>query len=192
MLSDYDIATVARIERRTIRDASGCWLFVGGHNHQGYVSISYHHRKVIGHRLVWTLAHERPIGAGIQIHHVCGNKGCINPAHLMAVTPRQHFVGLTPRNVGYKNSRKTHCPRGHPLVGDNLVPSQLRAGKRTCAICSRETIRQWAQDHPDRVREKAVRSYHKCRPNWTPERIERKRAADRARYRLKVALVKRN
>ena len=35
--------------------------------------------------------------------------------------------------VGDINRAKTHCPRNHPLEGDNLV--RLRSGKRKCRIC---------------------------------------------------------
>lgn len=36
------------------------------------------------------------------------------------------------------NADKTHCPKGHPLEGDNLHPTYLRIGKRHCATCHRE------------------------------------------------------
>lgn len=36
------------------------------------------------------------------------------------------------------NSRKTHCKRGHPLSGDNLIGT---AGKRHCRACKRANDR---------------------------------------------------
>lgn len=31
----------------------------------------------------------------------------------------------------------THCPKGHWLGGENLVPSRLRTGARSCLVCNR-------------------------------------------------------
>ena len=35
------------------------------------------------------------------------------------------------------NRRKTHCKNGHPLEGDNLLPSYLKRGQRVCKICKK-------------------------------------------------------
>jgi hypothetical protein len=40
------------------------------------------------------------------------------------------------------NRAKTHCPRGHPLSGKNLV--NLKNGKRRCRICHAETQARYA------------------------------------------------
>lgn len=42
------------------------------------------------------------------------------------------------RHKTHVESRKTHCPKGHALAGENLDPGQLRRyGKRRCLACSR-------------------------------------------------------
>ena len=33
------------------------------------------------------------------------------------------------------DARKTHCPRGHELSGDNLVGWFKKRGSRSCRIC---------------------------------------------------------
>jgi hypothetical protein len=40
-----------------------------------------------------------------------------------------------PRIRGRHNSRKTRCPAGHPLVGDNLLSNSLKRGSRSCKTC---------------------------------------------------------
>ena len=35
------------------------------------------------------------------------------------------------------NKQKTHCKNGHPLEGDNLLPSYLKRRQRVCKICKR-------------------------------------------------------
>ncbi len=40
------------------------------------------------------------------------------------------------RHETHVQTRKAHCPRGHPLEGDNLVAAQLRRGRRQCRTCT--------------------------------------------------------
>ena len=46
-----------------------------------------------------------------------------------------HFSCNTGANGGGGNARKTHCPQGHPLAGDNLRVSTR--GYRICRACER-------------------------------------------------------
>ena len=41
---------------------------------------------------------------------------------------------------------KTHCKNGHPLEGDNLLPSYLKRGQRVCKICNRIYDSIWAKN----------------------------------------------
>lgn len=41
------------------------------------------------------------------------------------------------RHGTHNHARKTHCPRGHPLAGNNLVPSKITRGRRLCLACDR-------------------------------------------------------
>lgn len=53
---------------------------------------------------------------------------------------RKENVADRLRNGNDQNLRKTHCPRNHPLSGDNLIPSQLALGRRSCR-CARDISR---------------------------------------------------
>ena len=44
------------------------------------------------------------------------------------------------KEVGTAAIDKTHCPRGHPLSGDNLYSHR---GKRYCKLCCRAATRRW-------------------------------------------------
>jgi hypothetical protein len=70
----------------------------------------------------------------LTLDHLCRNKACVNPAHLEPVTNRENVL----RGVGLsaENARKTHCKRGHPLSGDNVVVSK-GGRKRRCVACER-------------------------------------------------------
>jgi hypothetical protein len=53
--------------------------------------------------------------------------------HLEPVTPQENK--FRSNCVGGVNARKTHCYRGHPLSGENLIPSAIKLGWRRCKEC---------------------------------------------------------
>lgn len=90
------------------------------------------------------------IWKGGTIDHLCRVHLCVNPSHLEQVTPYENT--MRGEGVAVKNSRKTHCPRGHPYEGDNLLRSQLRYGARACKTCKRESSlakAKAAREHDD-------------------------------------------
>lgn len=75
-----------------------------------------------------------PILPGLVIDHLCRNKKCVNPKHLEAITSGENVLrGVGPTAM---NARKTHCMRGHKLLG--------KVGSRSCQTCihDRDKIRQ--------------------------------------------------
>lgn len=119
-------------------DGSGCWLWVGRIDRDGYgeYSVNRHWRRA--HRVAWqTLV--GPIPDGLVIDHLCRVRRCVNPAHLEPVTNSENIRrGM----AGAHNLIKTHCPWGHPLEDGNLVTSDARRGGRNCLTCARERSRQ--------------------------------------------------
>ena len=104
---------------------SGCWLWTG------YVSPSGY--GVIGDQLAHRLFYESLVGVvpdGLELDHLCRVTCCVNPSHLEPVTHRENMLrGISPTA---QNAVKTHCNRGHELVGANL---RLQDGKRSCKAC---------------------------------------------------------
>lgn len=106
----------------------------------GYGQISLGGKKgktVRVHR--WAYEHfVGPIPAGFVIDHLCRNRACANAEHMEPVTPTENTLrGLAPTAL---NARKTHCKRGHPLTGYNLMP--VKRG-RSCRTCRVESTRRW-------------------------------------------------
>lgn len=96
-------------------------------------------RIVMAHR--W--AYENlvgPIPNGLQLDHLCRNRGCVNPEHLEPVTVRENLR----RGEGWsgRNARKTHCPKGHEYDEANTHRDSL--GRRKCRRCDREKRRKVA------------------------------------------------
>jgi hypothetical protein len=69
----------------------GCWEYTGLRNRYGYGTISTGSR--LNHSIAQRLAHRvlyeamrGPIPDGLELDHLCGNRGCVNPGHLEPVT----------------------------------------------------------------------------------------------------------
>lgn len=122
------------------RGPDECWEWTGKKDNNGYGkmydggSIDYN-KQYAAHRISWEI-NRGPIPTGLTIDHLCRNRGCVNPDHLEPVTSAVN----TMRGYGYfaKNSRRTHCPKGHPLSGSNLKMMK-KDGKpyRACLVCLR-------------------------------------------------------
>lgn len=116
-----------------------CWIWPGKPMANGYAHStipapdggkgvfvyvhSYAHEKLIG-----------PIPAGLVHDHLCRHRNCFDPWHLEPVTNRENILRGT--GASARCARKTHCPRGHPYEGENLI---LRPnGFRRCRTCDAE------------------------------------------------------
>lgn len=126
---------VARIDQKIQPASNGCWEWTGTRSRKGYGQIRWIDNKYApAHRLVYTLL-VGPIPDGLQIDHLCRVRHCVNPAHLEAVTSAVN-TARSPIAIAAVNSRKTHCPSGHPYSGENLYVRKSD-GARICRECSR-------------------------------------------------------
>lgn len=118
--------------------SDGCWRWLGAPQPDGYALIKIAHQMRPAHKV----AYEYTIGAvpdGLQLDHLCRNRGCVNPAHLEPVTARENTM-RSPIALGALNARKTHCPQGHPYDESNTV---VTSSRRTCRICNAEKQRRY-------------------------------------------------
>jgi hypothetical protein len=110
----------------------GCWEWDGAKLPSGRGRCIWRGKNWLAYRAVYTWL-VGPIPSGLTLDHLCRNPGCVRPAHLEPVTQRVNTLrGTAPTAI---NAAKTHCPEGHALVGDNLVPSSLKRGQRSCREC---------------------------------------------------------
>lgn len=117
-----------------------CWEWQGGLNRpDGYGKFYCGGSKkyILAHR--WSYHYFiGDLGTLLCCHH-CDNRKCVNPFHLFSGAHKDNMQDCSRKgrtNYGgapLLNSAKTHCKRGHPYSGNNLVVYE--SGKRFCREC---------------------------------------------------------
>jgi len=89
-----------------------CWLWRGSMNDRGYGVLVPIGRRT--HQMAHRWVYEQrvgPIPAGHHLHHLCSNPRCVNPDHLVPLTPMDHLradrAKLTPEDVRAIRADKT-------------------------------------------------------------------------------------
>jgi hypothetical protein len=130
-----------RILRRIDRSGGPhtCWPWLGSLRN-GYAATSLGRgRMVYVHRLVAALTRDVE---GMEVHHVCENRNCLNPDHLRVLTASEHYKITEFRKIAQQAAyaARTHCRHGHPYSEANTYRD--RDGYRECRICRLEASRR--------------------------------------------------
>lgn len=147
----FDRDTVKRTRNRRIEDpvdrfykrvskTDGCWNWMGYRMATGHGQFGIRNKLLLVHRYSYEI-NIGPIPEGMEIHHTCENPSCVNPAHLQAVTRRQHME-VSPNMQSHKFSKRTHCNKGHEFVPET---TGFHRGYRYCRICERHRVARYFQ-----------------------------------------------
>jgi hypothetical protein len=128
-MTDNTEAVKNRFMKKVRKSRSGCWLWTAGKT-SAYGAFHLNGKQLRAHRVAYELF-VGPIPANMVLHHTCERGGCVNPAHLVPMT-----AGDNLRLQDHPESRKTHCPQGHPYNTKNTYVDPR--GHRHCRVCKRE------------------------------------------------------
>lgn len=121
-----------------------CWVWTSTRNSGGYGQFMVGSRTdgsrklLYAHRLAWG-----DVPDGMDVLHKCDNPPCVRRSHLFLGTAADNMrdAAAKGRHAGWRgNSRKTHCPVGHPYDADNTYTHR---GKRSCKRCNRVRTQVW-------------------------------------------------
>lgn len=126
---------------------SGCWLWIGSYDRNGYGRFWADG----GHTQAHIISYEEengPVPEGLELDHKCRVRCCVNPQHLEPVTHAENILrGLAPGIAGSWFRDRTHCPQGHPYDDANThhchrigVNGKVHA-HRNCRMCARLAAR---------------------------------------------------
>lgn len=131
--------------------SDGCWQWTGkidNRSDQGYGMLGLLRRKYRTHRVLWEITHGRELRPDEALCHSCDNPPCCNPAHLWVgdVAANNRDMSRKGRNG---KTRRTHCPKGHPYDGENLVI--LPGGWRGCKACRNASSVEYKRRKTQRI-----------------------------------------
>jgi hypothetical protein len=129
--------------------ATECVLWTGARHIQGYGQTG---KDELAHRQAWTDAFG-PIPSGMQIHHECGVKLCVNVNHMQLLTTREHARlhglenGLPLALIALNAARRTqtHCKHGHEFTEANTY--WTTRGWRQCKRCRADRALRYYHAH---------------------------------------------
>lgn len=93
--------------RSEVDESTGCVLWLGARNTNGYGQIQFRGRLWQAHILAYVSVNG-PVPEGLVLDHKCRVKACVNVAHLHAVTPRQNAENQTARRHSGTGIRGVH------------------------------------------------------------------------------------
>lgn len=129
---------------------SGCWLWTGSTQKNGYGTLNVNRWPTLAHRFSYEF-HVGVIPPRITIDHLCNTPACVNPNHLRLATYQENI--LRSNGLSARRARQTHCIRGHALEGSNLrYQIHARGRSRHCRECDRINSRK----HWDKVKKESV------------------------------------
>ncbi len=115
-----------------VEKTDSCWNWTAFCNLSGYGLFNFGKRRVLAHRFAYESL-KGIIPNKLEIDHLCRNRQCVNPNHLEPVT---HIENLRRGEHGGGMKKQTHCKKGHPLKGENLLVNPQ--GRRRCRKCRKE------------------------------------------------------
>lgn len=133
------------MEQVQMEPNTGCWIWMGYVNNQGYGKFSNDGKEMQAHNYIWEVYNKKEINPDLVRHHKCENILCVNFEHIKEITPKEHTA--TMKNF-MKN--KTHCKNGHKFTEDNTIlwtDIKTNRTNRRCKECHRIWVANYRYDN---------------------------------------------
>lgn len=128
-----------RLQRNTIIDPCGCWLWIGCITNKGYGYLSIQNVIYKVHRLSLYIHQDgfNINNPNIQALHkeICNNKNCWNPEHLYAGSTQENS-----KDLSNKIQKTSVYSCGHPRNAEN---SYINGIKLACKICMKDNANDY-------------------------------------------------
>lgn len=137
---------VERFWTKVDKADNGCWGWIAYRDPDGYGNFSIEGRTKRSHRVAYELLISS-IPEGMQLDHLCRNRGCVNPDHLEPVTCRENI--LRGESFQARNARKTHCLHGHLFAEYGFSSGDT---SRRCRLCHNQQSKRSMQRQRDKAK----------------------------------------
>lgn len=143
----YDAGLALRaLAKFTVGD--DCWEWAASKGSNGYGLIRSGSTRRCAHRVVYEML-VGPIPNGLELDHLCKNRGCVRPDHLESVTRAENIRRSDQNTVEWQAAGmvaaaaarrcRTHCLRGHEFTPEN---TRTRGTSRICRACNSQAQRE--------------------------------------------------
>ncbi len=131
---------------RHVDKSSGCWIWTGYSNEQGYGLMTIEKVPRLAHRVHWESVNGS-IKKGLCICHICDTPSCVNIEHLFLGAPADNNRDRDEKGRHY-SATQTHCKHGHLFdINNTYYCNTKRNGKqksyRHCRACNRRRMAEW-------------------------------------------------
>lgn len=126
---------VSALDRFTdcyVPNESGCWIWKGKLDKDGYGVFNLNRSPHGAHRISWTLFRGE-IPLRISVLHVCDVRRCCNPDHLFLGTHQDNMTDMVKKG-------RTNSPRGEKCGGSKLSEMQVREIRKKSSTRSGQSL----------------------------------------------------
>ena len=127
--SSLDAMYEARFWSR-VKKTAGCWEWLGQKSKAGYGLFSVGKHKIRAHRFSYKCIFG-DLTKGMDVHHQCGNPGCVRPDHLKECTRRTHML----EDGRLEKLAATNLVAQPPLPCDHCGRHSKPRRKGLCGAC---------------------------------------------------------
>lgn len=114
-------------------EKTGCWLWCGTLQKNGYGRFKMPGRMAFAHRASWELKHGA-IPSGMFVMHRCDTPACVNPEHLRLGTHAENMADMREKGRQNKGTKQHAATLTEPMVYGVRAMLKHGASQEECSI----------------------------------------------------------